>query len=357
MPRHKKIDFLLLLPVLVLLIFSIAIIASVVPANLASHFTYFLVALLFFFLFTFLDIEIFYPFAPLIYLFCVFLLILPFFIGTVTRGSVRWIPIGNYTLQPSEIMKPFLVLLSSWFWAKRNFNWRSFLVYLSMFLPSFILIFFQPDLGSALVTLSIFLGVMLFSGINKKSLLVMILILVLSLPLSWFALRDYQKLRVLHLINPYSDPYGEGYNVIQAKITIGSGGIFGRGLGRGTQSHLAFLPERHTDFVFASLGEELGFTGTLVVLFCYLFFFLRILKITKAAKEKDYFLLCIGLFFYFTFQSIVNIGMNFGLLPITGIPLPFLSFGGSAFLTNMIGLGMLQCVYRHQQEKKVFVIR
>lgn len=357
MPKKRKIDYLLLLPVVILLIISFGIIASIAPANLLNHLLFLLFSVLFFLLFSILDIEIIIPFSPIFYFFSLILLILPFIFGTVTRGAVRWIPLAGFTLQPSEIIKPFLVLMFSWFWSRRNFSWKNFLFYCLIYFPAFALIFIQPDLGSSLVTLSIFLGILCFLGISKEKLFVLFLSAVILMPIFWFFLKDYQKMRIIHLINPYSDPYGEGYNVIQSKITIGSGGIFGKGLGKGTQSHLAFLPEKHTDFVFASIGEELGFLGVLTILVLYLLFLLRILKMAIKTREKVYFLLSIGLFFYFSFQSVVNLGMNLGLLPITGIPLPFLSYGGSSMLTSMISLGMLQSVYRKEQGEETLVIK
>jgi rod shape determining protein RodA len=169
---------------------------------------------------------------------------------------------------------------------------------------------------------------------------------LLLIPVFWFLLHPYQRTRAAHFLSPYSDPLGEGYNLIQSKIAVGSGGLWGRGLGRGTQSHLAFLPERYTDFIFASLAEELGFAGSLVVIGLYLFLFLRILKIAFLSRERPFFLLGIALFFYLFFQSVVNIGMNIGVMPITGVTLPLLSYGGSSLLATMISLGMLENISR-----------
>jgi rod shape determining protein RodA len=343
---RRKFDFYLLIPVIFLLGFSVATIASVSPENLVSHLLYIAVAFIFFLIFSFLDLEILFPFSPIIYLSCLGFLILPFLLGTVTRGSVRWIPLGGYTLQPSELVKPFLVLISAWFWSKGEFSFQRLVQFLFLFLPPLALIFLQPDLGSTLVVLSIFAGAILTSGIKVKQLLVLMVIGILLIPVSWFSLHDYQKMRVVHFINPYSDPLGEGYNVIQAKIAVGSGGLFGRGFGRGTQSHLAFLPERHTDFVFASLSEELGLVGSALVLLLYMMLFLKLLKIASGSKQKNFFLLSLGMFFYLFFQTVVNIGMNIGLMPITGITLPLVSYGGSSLLTTMISLGILESVCR-----------
>lgn len=347
----------MLLPVFFLLGFSIAIIASVSPENTGTHLFYILISLVFFLFFSFLDLDILFPMGPVICVSSILFLLLPFLVGTVTRGSIRWIPIGNFTVQPSELVKPFLALFSAWYWSKENFSFKRFFNYLLMFLPIIVLIFIQPDLGSTLVVLSIFIGSILFSKISFKQFLVLVLPALLLIPLFWFLLHDYQRMRMVHFLKPYSDPLGEGYNLIQSKIAVGSGGFLGRGLGRGTQSHLAFLPERYTDFIFASLAEELGFIGSLAVVVLYLILFLRILKIAFLAKERQYFLLTITLFFYLFFQTVVNIGMNIGFMPITGITLPFISYGGSSLLTTMISLGILENVSRRNSPDSFLEIK
>lgn len=361
MSRLRKFDYTLFLPTVFLLGLGIVTIASVSSSSLDSHLLYVLISLIFFFIFSFLDPEILFPLSPLIYIFCLLFLVLPFFVGTVTRGAVRWIPLGQFTIQPSEIVKPFLALISAWYWVKKEVSLKTFLSFSLLFLPILILIFFQPDLGSTLSVLSIFAGCLFSLRIKPKQVLVIIATILVTLPLLWFSLQDYQKTRITHFIDPSSDPLGKGYNIIQAKIAVGSGGVWGRGLGRGTQSHLTFLPERNTDFVFASLAEETGFAGSLFVLVLYMFLFLRILKIAFHAREnypngRLFFLLSMGLFFYLSFQSVVNIGMNVGLLPITGITLPLISYGGSSLLTTMISLGMLESVsIRSRQEEAIMI--
>jgi rod shape determining protein RodA len=354
---RPKFDWYLFLPVLFLLGFGVGIIGSVSPANLPQHLFCIALGLALFLFFSFLDLEILFPLSPLIYLFSLSFLTLPFLVGTVTRGAVRWIPVGGLTIQPSEIIKPLLALMMAWYWAREQFNFRKLLIFAALSLPAILLILLQPDLGSALVVLSIFSGTLLFSGIKPRELLLLFLGVAMLVPLAWFGLRDYQKMRMIHFLNPYSDPLGDGYNLIQSKITVGSGGFFGRGLGRGTQSHLAFLPERHTDFVFASLTEELGLVGGGVVFLLYLLLFLRILKITQLTKERSLFLLSLGLFFSLFFQTSVNLGMNMGLMPITGITLPLISYGGSSLLATMISLGILEAISRKRGEEKVLEIK
>lgn len=353
----RKFDFYLLLPALFLLGFSLAAVASFSPVNLGNHFFYLVLALGFFLLFSFLDLEALLPFAPFLYLFSLLFLLLPFFVGTVTRGSIRWIPLGSFTIQPSEIVKPFLAIFAAVFWEKKEFSFKNLLIFFLFFLQVLALIFFQPDLGSSLVVLSIFLGVVLALKISPKQFLILALLAMLAFPLPWSFLHDYQRTRVIHFLNPYADPLGEGYNLIQAKIAIGSGSWLGRGLGRGTQSHLAFLPERHTDFVFASLAEELGFVGASLVLLLYLFLFLKILKIIRQSRARVFSLLAWGLFCYLFFQTIVNLGMNIGLLPITGVTLPLVSYGGSSLLATAISLGLLEAISRRSRPDEVIEIK
>ena len=351
--ERKKFDFYLFLPLVFLLIFSFGMIASVSPSFLTNQIIYVLTAVIFYFLFSLIDLEILFSVSPLIYFASLIFLILPFVFGTVTRGSVRWIPLGSFTLQPSEIIKPFLCIFSAWYWSRKNYSLKNLVYFSFFFTPVILIVFVQPDLGSALVIASIFIGGVLFSGMPAKNILSAVLILLLIMPLSWFTLKNYQKTRFLHFLNPASDPLGEGYNQIQATITVGSGKLFGWGLGKGTQSHLSFLQERHTDFIFSSMAEEFGFVGCLSLLFLYLFLFSRILKIARFANERKKFLLLIGLFISFSFQTVINVGMNIGLLPITGITLPLFSYGGSSLLASMIGLGLIQNISLQTKESKI----
>lgn len=362
MLRLRKFDFYLFLPTAFLLGLGIITLASVSPASLNSHLLYVFISLVFFFLFSFLDLEILFPLSPLIYIFCLLFLALPFFVGTITRGSIRWIPVGQFTIQPSEIVKPFLALIFAWYWIKRELSFKTFLFLCSFFFPVIVLIFFQPDLGSTFSVLSIFAGSLFALQIKPKQIFIFLMLVVIALPLLWFSLKDYQKLRVVHFLDPYSDPLDKGYNLIQAKIAVGSGELWGRGFGRGTQSHLTFLPERHTDFIFASLAEEAGLAGSFLVLVLYLLLFFRILKIVSQTansypNDRSFFLLSMGLFSYLFFQVMVNIGMNIGLLPITGITLPLISYGGSSLLTTMISLGILESIANRSKREETLEIK
>ena len=199
----------------------------------------------------------------------------------------------------------------------------------------------QPDLGSSMVLLAIFFVMMFAGGANIKLLSGLILSGVLLAPIAWFSLEGFQKKRILVFLNPNMDPLGAGYHVIQSKIAVGSGGLLGKGLYRGTQNQLQFLPEQHTDFIFSVLGEELGFIGGILLLVLYLFLILRMLNIASKSKDLYGMLIIVGVITMFTFHIFINIGMTIGIMPITGLPLPFMSYGGSSFITNMIAVGLV----------------
>lgn len=282
------------------------------------------------------------------------LLILPILFGEITRGAVRWLQIGSLTLQPSEIIKPFLIIIFSYYLSTKNKKlWQYFLLLL---VPA-VLIFKQPDLGSALVIMAIWLGILFASKISMKLLLFLFLIAGLVSPLVWYQLKPYQQQRLTSFINPYADPKISGYHVIQSVISIGSGGFFGLGLGRGTQSQLQFLPERQTDFIFASLAEELGFIGAIILLTAYFFLLKRLLEIILKAPDEFGRLIATGVFSLIFFQTVVNIGMNLGLLPITGITLPLVSSGGSSLLTVFICLGLVYNINFASRENKPLEIK
>ena len=183
------------------------------------------------------------------------------------------------------------------------------------------------------------------------------LIVFTLLPFFWLAMKDYQKTRFLHFLNPQTDPLGQGYNQIQAKITVGSGKLYGWGLGRGSQSHLSFLPERHTDFIFSSMAEEFGFIGSVLLVILYLLLFLRIIYIAGNCSDRQDVILAMGIFWSLFFQTVVNIGMNIGIFPITGVTLPLFSYGGSSLLSTMIGLGMLENIFVKNKINKIISIR
>jgi len=278
------------------------------------------------------------------------MLIVTFLIGIEANGSRRWIDLYFLKLQGSEIFKPFFILFFADFLSKKHARVKQGAIFLLSFLyfvlPA-VIIFKQPDLGNALVYVSVYLVMIFFSPLPKRYFFYMIGFFLLAAPLGWMFMHDYQRARVLSFLNPGLDTGGNSYNMIQSMITVGSGQFAGKGLGLGTQSRLLFLPENHTDFAFSSLVEQFGFLGGFAVLMCFLALFLsQLRRIFNFFYRKDEdsvqsFLYIIGFFSYFLFQTIINIGMNMGLFPIAGIALPFISYGGSAVVAIMIGLALL----------------
>ena len=358
MKFFARFDFQILLAVLIISILGLSIIWSLESSLFTQQLIFFVIGLFFFFLFTKLDFRIFENLSWFLYGGSLVFLILTFLFGQVTRGSIRWIKILDFTIQPSEIVKPFLVLFFASLLSKDEKLPLSKIlgVLLFLFIP-LIFIFKQPDLGSTLVVLASFFGILLASGISLSYILAGFLALVVFSPIVWFFLKSYQKVRILSFLNPYSDPLSSGYHLIQSVITVGSGEIFGRGLGRGTQSHLAFLPEHHTDFIFASLSEELGFLGAILLIFCYFVILSRILKIAQTSPSTFGSLACFGIFSLLSFQIFVNIGMNMGLLPITGITLPLVSYGGSSILATMISLGIVESIACFKKPEETIEIK
>ena len=212
------------------------------------------------------------------------------------------------------------------------------------------LIFMQPDLGSASILGAVWLGMVLSSGISRRDAGILAGFASAALPLGWHILKSYQKDRLLVFINPQADPLGAGYTIIQSAIAIGSGKFFGRGWFSGTQNQLSFLPERHSDFIFSVIGEEWGFLGCLVVVALFAFLFARILTLAQRFSEPQGRLCLVGIFSWLAYQAVVNMGMVTGLLPVVGVPLPLVSYGGSSMLAIWVALGLIQAIHRHEQQ-------
>lgn len=314
---------------------------------LLSQIIFYVAGLCLFFLFSRIDYRIYTSLNKLIYVVAVVLFSITLFLGLESRGAIRWIPIGPFRLQFSEIFKPFLVVsFASLLTQSEKWSIKRFLITLLWISLPLFLVFKQPDLGSTMIYTLGFLVMLAVSGVNLSYLVVSALGLSLTLPLGWRFLADYQKNRILSFISPQADPLGASYNSIQALITVGSGMLWGRGLGRGTQSHLSFLPERHTDFVFASLSEEMGFVGAVVLLAVYFFLIWRVFSVANQAKPKLAQLICVGIGTMLLAQVFINVGMNIGIVPVTGITLPLVSYGGSSVLATMIGLGIVENINR-----------
>jgi len=293
-------------------------------------------------------------FAYLLYAAMLVLLAVVLVAGKTSRGAQRWIPIGPFAFQPSEFAKLVLILVLATYYAhapREGWLQRVVLPGLLM-MPGLLLILKQPDLGSGLSFLSIYASMLLVVGMRSKALGILLLFALMLFPfaweLVWGALHDYQRERIMTFVDPAFDTGGKGYHALQSRIAIGSGEVFGKGLYGGTQSQLKFLPEGHTDFVFAVFAEEWGFVGAVLVL--VLFAWLLVLSLEIALRAKDVLgaLLAAGVVGMLGFCLVVNIGMTAGLLPIVGIPLPLMSYGGTAVITTMAALGLLLNVKRRR---------
>ncbi len=274
--------------------------------------------------------------------------------GVTIHGSRSWFRIGSMTVQPVEFAKLCLII----FFAKYFSEHAADLLHLRHLLVSgagfglyIFLVLFQPDLGSGLILLGLFIAMAMLVNVRRSHILLLVTLLLVGMVVSWFfLLQPYQQDRILTLVNPGRDPLGQGYNVKQAVVAIGSGRLFGRGLGLGPQSQLNFLPEQKTDFIFAAIAEELGFVGAslLVVLFGLLFY--RLFRIARRCRDNFGVYLIFGVAVALCIQMVMNIGMNLGLMQVAGVPLPFLSAGGSSLITTLIAIGVVQSVARRHQQ-------
>ncbi|MBF0153385.1 MAG: rod shape-determining protein RodA [Magnetococcales bacterium] len=297
--------------------------------------------------------KVYRRYAYLVYGLILVMLIAVAVIGDVGMGARRWLEIGVVRLQPSELMKVAIVLALARYFHDQSvatLRLRDVLIPLGMTAIPLALIVHQPDLGTAVVVAIISGAVIFVAGLSWHAILAMALLIPASLPLLWNLLHDYQKRRVVTLFFPEDDPLGAGYHIIQSKIAVGSGGLTGKGFMGGSQSHLDFLPERHTDFIFSVLAEEWGFLGTMVLIVVYGMITLRGITVAALARDRFGLLLASGLLSLFVFQVVINIGMVIGLLPVVGIPLPLVSYGGSSMITVMLAMGLLAHVSIHSKQ-------
>lgn len=290
--------------------------------------------------------------APWLYLLGLVMLVLVLFFGYEVNGSARWLRVpGVFTFQPAEIMKLMVPMILAWYFHDRHLPPRPkhlFWACVMIAIPV-VLIGVQPDLGTALLIGAAGLLVILLAGISWRYVFAALGLGLMSLPALWFVMRDYQRQRVLTLLNPESDPLGSGWNIIQSKTAIGSGGLFGKGMFQGTQSHLDFLPESQTDFIIAVLAEEWGLIGVVVLLTLYTLLTAR--GVVMAAQAQDTFgrLLTGSITFTFFVYVFVNIGMVSGILPVVGVPLPLVSYGGTSILTLFAGFGIMMSIHTHRR--------
>ena len=351
-------DFTLLFLILLLGAISLFAMYSSERGNFSYHtqgqlyrfFTFFL----FFIVISFLNINYIHKSAYLFYLIILILLLAVDSFGITASGSKRWINLFFINLQPSELMKVSLIVFLARYYYKipsQNINniKHIFIPFLSFMIPVFLVIK-QPDLGTAVLIAITGLIVIWLTGFRIKYFLYSSFFFICLIPVGISFLQPYQKSRILTFLNPERDPLGAGYQIIQSKIAVGSGGIFGKGFLQGSQSYLDYLPEKHTDFIFTLFSEEFGFVGSLVLLIIYALIIYRISKIGSESKNNFAKLFCFGFAAAFFVYVTVNMSMVLGLLPIVGAPLPIMSYGGSSMLSIMIGLGIVMSCRIHNQE-------
>lgn len=300
-----------------------------------------------------IDYRFFKSYSGVLYIVVILLLLSVRIFGFTALGAQRWIDLGFFQFQPSLLSQLLMAIILAKYFSENYEDMHKlktiFKSAIYVGIPTF-LVAIQPDLGTAFVFLFTWGVMLLISNAKRIYILVLGILGIASLPIIWTFLKDYQRQRVLTFMNPTADPMGTGWNVNQAMIAIGSGQLWGRGLGRGTQSQLDFIPEKHTDFIFASLAEELGFIGVIVTIALFGLFFFRGIKIAVLARDFFGTYLAVGILSILFVHVFVNIGMNMGLMPVTGIPLPFISAGGTPILVDMAAVGILLSIYRRYKK-------
>ena len=356
--KLRNFDFILLICILLLGLISTLSMYSTDGGEILfhskSHISKFLIFFTMMIFMSFLNIKFWHYFAYFFYVVVLFLLVLASLYGIKASGSQRWINLYFINLQPSELMKIFIILcLAKYFHRMKVENINSIYTILTSLIIIIVpmgLVIVQPDLGTSLLIAMSGIVVLWFAGINHKYFIYTILGFLISLPFMISFLKPYQKLRVLTFLNPDRDPLGAGYQIIQSKIAVGSGGIFGKGFLKGTQSYLEFLPEKHTDFIFTLFSEEFGFLGSVCLLAIYAVIIYRINAIGAISRSFFAKLFCYGFAAAIFIYIAINMSMVLGLLPIVGSPLPILSYGGSSMLATMIGFGVVMSAKVHSQQ-------
>lgn len=365
--KLKFLDIILVLVPLILTALSVALIYSLVFTSddkvLAFRQIIFAVIGLFaMFGFSLIDYRALRSLWWVFYLVSVLLLVIVDLFGQVSGGAMRWINLGFFQLQPSEVAKMALIIALAAFFSARvgKLRLRDYIRSVVLFIIPFLLILKEPDLGTGMIVALIYFVLVFYARPNRIQFFTLIMLVVLFVSTFILAtfnigpfgkiIQPYQRNRIETFMDPGKDPYGQGYNVRQAQITLGSGGLFGRGLGQGSQSQLKFLPKPHTDFIFAGVGEALGFVGSAIVILLFGIFVYRILTVAAYSQDNFGMLVAAGTAAMFLFQVAINIGMNLGLTPVTGIPLPFLSSGGTSMVVSFAMLGIVQSIYlRYRQ--------
>ncbi len=339
-------DISLSLSIGFLIVLGVVILNSVAHSLFPAYFIYILVALLVFWFFSQVGFEILSLFSVHFYIFSISILILTLVIGRITHGTMRWIQIGTSSLQPSELARPLLLVFFATFLTQKKMDFKRLAKAIVLLLIPVFLILVQPSLSVSVLTVVGFTGVLIAADFNKKYLLVGLGMILILAPVFWFIMAPYQKARVSSFLKPATDPLGAGYNSIQSTIAAGAGKFAGRGLGKGIQTQLSFLPEKQTDFIFAAVGEEMGFIGTslmTIATFIILFRLTIYMENSYSPAARAY---LAGFFLTYLVQVSIHVAMNLGIFPVTGLPFPLVSAGGSSLMATMMGLGIAVGAYK-----------
>lgn len=310
---------------------------------LNRQFIYLCLSLVVFLIVLYFDYHIYTDYISFVYLFGIVILGLTLVIGHTVHANKSWLNLGLFSFQPSELVKILVIVALAKYYADTERDYlelSELLIGGLIVLGPMLLVMLQGDLGTAVAFVPIYAGLSFLGGLKRKHVLVLLIATALALPAGWMMLKDYQRGRIQTVLNPSSDPRGLGYQPQQSKIAIGSGGFLGKGFKQGTQGQLGFLPARHTDFVFAVLSEERGFVGSITLLGIFLLISYRMLRSAREAKDRIGAMLIMGVFSLYLFHVLINVGMNVGLLPIAGIPLPLVSAGGSSLISYFAGMGL-----------------
>ncbi|MFA6271691.1 MAG: rod shape-determining protein RodA [Patescibacteria group bacterium] len=361
--QFKKFDWILFIIVSVLVIFGLLAIYSISVNQEGGSFgllitqsVAFGLGIIFLFSLAFFDYRFLRGYANIIYWVGVSLLLGVLFFGITVRGTKGWYSFFGQVFQPVEVVKILMIIFLARYLAHKAsepFTFKNVVISASFIALPVLLVLMQPDLGSAIIFISIWAGMTWLTRIKKSHILIILGTMLLVMFVSWFFLADYQKERVLNFVQPTRDPLKQGYNVSQSIISIGSGQFWGRGLSLGPQSRLNFLPAKETDFVFAVIAEELGFIGVFFVISIFGLLFWRIIKIIRVAQDDFGIYVAWGIMVMIVVQMFINIGMNLGLAPVAGLPLPFISAGGSSLMMSLLSIGIVESVYIRRKSLKL----
>lgn len=357
MRLSARLDWGLLIPVGILLVFSLTALILLNPSLFRNQLLFAGVSFVIFFFLLHVQYSTLKEAGVFLYGLSLLGLVVVLLLGFESRGAVRWLGFFGLSVQFSEILKPLFAISLASYLSQRDTSLKTLIQSIGLLIPIIFFIYLQPDLGNAIIFLCATLLTLFLFGFSLRSFVVLLVMSIIFLPVGWQLLHGYQRQRIITYLHPTHDPLGSSYNAVQSVIAVGSGEVFGKGLSQGTQSGLRFLPERHTDFMFATLSEELGFLGILILLISFTVLFYRIYCIVSDSKDVFSKLFATFAFSILLIQCFVNIGMNIGLLPVVGVTLPFVSYGGSSIVANFMLLGILSSMSNASSNRSVLEIQ